>query len=174
MPKGCRRTTTAPRGAGPDSARRGSQLLSTLLHPGRTRRDGSAGRCPARRGGPQTPRPVGRYGDISTGVWPEPPVHRPVVIAEAVACNCMTSRLRRSFRPSRRRTLAVNRLHPQRWSLPTGHGRRSLRRLERRSVWGWSRVVRCHSPHLLEEGTPLLESVQEGAIVDDVDSRDFR
>src|SRR5215211_3047227 len=81
---GCRRTTTAPRGAGPDSARRGVPApWSTRPRRGRTRRGGSAGHCPTRRGGPAGPRPVGRYEDASPGVWPEPPVNRSVVVAEA-------------------------------------------------------------------------------------------
>jgi hypothetical protein len=35
-------------------------------------------------------------------------------------------------------------------------------------------VVRCDSPHLFEEGSPLLECLQEGAVVDDVDTRGLR
>jgi hypothetical protein len=32
---------------------------------------------------PQAARPIGRYGDVSPCVRPEPPVHRSVVVAEA-------------------------------------------------------------------------------------------
>src|SRR5215207_4886086 len=35
-------------------------------------------------------------------------------------------------------------------------------------------VIRCDSPHLFEEGTPLLECLQEGAVVDDFDTRGLR